>query len=163
MVRVTGFTVEGNEEGNYEFSFAEGVKAEILRNHQLIPPGWSAIVLALNDLTAETEDILQNLHKLKLAGQTIQIMPGIPDFGESFWVFNPTDKPQILDGLRSFAAENLLEQHKDGIWIMLGPASGDYVVREGEQVWFWDGKIFVLLKPGDILPVGNAAWFWRDN
>jgi hypothetical protein len=165
LVRVTAFTVEGNDDGNYDFRFAEGIKAEILRNRQLIPPGWSMMVLALNDLTPETKNTLQNLHKLRLAAKIMRIIPEVPNFGDAFWVFNPTDKAQILQGLRSFAAEDLPRQQEAASWIMLGPASGDYTVRERarEQVWFWNGKIFVLLAPGDILPVGNAAWFWFEN
>ena len=156
-----GFTITGNEAGNYEFNFADDVKAEIRYNVQVIPVGWSMTVMFLDNLTDESAAAWANLGVMAFKDSTMQIQRGRhPDYGESYWVFNRDGKEVDLQGLKRFGQPAWMPSNDNG-WVMTGSPAEDYVVPEGVLVWAWNGSVFVLIPPGEKLPAGSAAWFWQ--
>ncbi len=156
-----GFTITGNEAGNYEFNFADDVKAEIRYNVQVIPVGWSMTVMSLDNLTDESAAAWANLGVMAFKDSTMQIQRGRhPGYGESFWVFNRDGKEVVLQGLKRFGQPAWMPSNDNG-WVMTGSPAEDYVVPEGVLVWAWNGSVFVLIPPGEKLPAGSAAWFWQ--
>ena len=160
-----GFTVTGNDDGNYQFSFADDVKAEIRYNVQIIPVGWSMTVMSLRDLTADSVTAWKGLGVMAIKDSTMQIQRGCePVHGESYWVFNRDNKAVELKGQKRFDQPAWEPPLVDGDWVMTGPPTEAYLVPdEGVQVWTWDGdkRIFILIPPGENLPAGSAAWFWQ--
>ncbi|HQL88324.1 MAG TPA: YDG domain-containing protein [Lentisphaeria bacterium] len=156
-----GFTITGNEAGNYEFNFADDVKAEIRYNVQVIPVGWSMTVMSLDNLTDESAAAWAKLGVMAFKDSTMQIQRGRhPGYGESFWVFNRDGKEVVLQGLKRFGQPAWMPSNDNG-WVMTGSPAEDYVVPEGVLVWAWNGSVFVLIPPGEKLPAGSAAWFWQ--
>jgi hypothetical protein len=160
-VAILESTITGNDDGDYEFNFAADVNAEIRHNVQVIPGGWSMMVMSLDSLTAESLAAWANLDMIVFKDSTMQIQRERPDYGESFWVFNNDDDPVVLHGLKRLDQPDWTPPASDNAWIMAGPPAEDYVVPEGMQVWTWDGRTFVLIPPGAKLPAGSAAWFWQ--
>jgi len=155
-----GFTITGNDDGNYEFNFADGVEAEIRHNVQVIPSGWSMTVMSL-DLAADSAAAWAKLGVMAFKGSTMQIQRGRqPGYGECFWVFNRNAKVVALQGLKRFGQPAWTPPNDNG-WVLTGPPAEDYVVPKGVQVWTWNGSAFVLIPPGKTLPAGSAAWFWQ--
>jgi len=158
-----GFTITGNEAGNYEFNFADDVKAEIRYNVQVIPVGWSMTVMFLDNLTDESAAAWANLGVMAFKDSTMQIQRGRqPGYGESFWGFNRDSEVVVaLKGQKRFGQPGWAPRLIDNTWVMTGPPTEDYVVPDGVQVWAWNGCVFVLIQPGEKLPAGSAAWFWQ--
>ena len=160
-VTILDSAITGNDDGNYGFTFADDVKAEIRHNTQIVPSGWSMMVLCLDRLTAESAGVWRNLGVLAFRNATIQIQRGIPPaYGESFWVFNRGNDAVNLQGLKRFDAQAWAPPAIKNAWVMTGPPAEDFVVPAGAQVWAWNGRVFVLIPAGDKLPAGSAAWFW---
>ncbi|NLF61087.1 MAG: leucine-rich repeat protein [Lentisphaerae bacterium] len=156
-----GFTVTGNDDGNYQFSFADDVKAEIRYNVQIIPIGWSMMVMSL-DLTAESAASWANLVVWGFKDKVMQsLRDRQPGYGESFWVFNRGNGDVVLEGLKRLDQPDWAPPVSDNAWVMTGPPAKDYTVPEGVQVWVWNGHFFELIPAGEKLPAGRAAWFWQ--
>jgi len=162
-VAILGSTITGNDDGNYEFNFADDVEAEIRHNVQVIPIGWSMTVMSLDHLTDESLAAWAGLGVMAFKASTMQIQRGRqPGYGESFWVFNRDSEVVVaLKGQKRFGQPGWAPRLIDNTWVMTGPPTEDYVVPDGVQVWAWNGCVFVLIQPGEKLPAGSAAWFWQ--
>ncbi|MDD4099334.1 MAG: YDG domain-containing protein, partial [Lentisphaeria bacterium] len=160
-VAILDSMITGNDDGNYDVSFADDVEAEIRHNTQVVPSGWSMMVLSLDSLTAESVAAWGDLGVMAFRDAAMQIQRGMqPGYGESFWVFNRDNAAVILHGLKRLDPPAWAPPASGNAWVMTGPPAEDYVVPEGVQVWVWDGRLFVLVPAGGKLPAGNAAWFW---
>ncbi|MDY0177020.1 MAG: YDG domain-containing protein [Lentisphaeria bacterium] len=161
-VSIIDRAISGEKQGNYQFSFADDVKAEIQYNVQIIPPGWSMVVMSLESLSEESAGVWAGLGALALDNSVMQRQPDrLPLFGESFWVFNRDQDDVVLQGLKCLEPPAWEPPPSDKDWVMSGPPAEDYVVPEGVQVWIWNGEAFKLIPAGEKLPAGSAAWFWR--
>ena len=161
-VSIIDRAISGEKQGNYQFSFADDVKAEIQFNVLIITHGWSMVVMSLESLSEESAGIWAGLGALALDNSVMQRQPDrLPLFGESFWVFNRDQDDVVLQGLKCLEPPAWEPPPSDKDWVMSGPPAEDYVVPEGVQVWIWNGEAFKLIPAGEKLPAGSAAWFWR--
>ena len=162
LVAILDSTITGNDDGNYEFSFADDVKADILYNTQVVPSGWNMLVMTLDSLTAESAAAWSGLGLMAVKNTTMQIQRNVqPHFGESFWVFNRGNEAVVLQGLKRVNPPAWVPPAADNAWILAGPPAEDFVVPPGVLVWTWDGRVFVLIPAGGVLPAGRAAWLWQ--
>jgi len=156
-----GYVVTGNDEDNYTLDFAE-VEARIKYNVQVVNPGWNLVVLQLTEMTPESLLAWNELGAMILQNHSYQKQRGVSgETGQTYWLFNRKNEPVELQGLRQFPLTGWDVPENKLTWTLAGPERANFVIPSGMIAWQWENGSFILLKPGETLPAGKAAWFWQ--